>query len=143
MLKVIDGHRLARWVSKTACNIAFVSRKHVPSPFARYAFSEDDDKAIYFYFMPQVGDTLEVNRDPSEFHWLRDQNVPDRAAMVAYVFGVPFLLSTFDVRGAERQVCELLDVKSTDLDGEFMDRLSAINIGKGDAKRGTIKFQWS
>ncbi len=142
LVKSIDGFLLAKWCAKTACNISAVSKKHVPVPFIRYAFSEVDNPAIFFYFLPQLGDDLVVNRDPTEFHWLRDTKKPDRAAVVCYTFGLPFMLSAFDLRGAEAKVCELLNIRTTNRAGQFMNRLQAINVGDGPQKRGTIVFRW-
>ena len=141
--KRINGFRLAKWFAKTACNIAVVSKKRLPIPFAKYAFAESDDPSIHFYFMAQPDDVLEVDRDPWEFHWLWDKDNPHRVAIVCYVLGFPFMLSSIDVRGAEAQVCEKLNIQTSNPQGIYEDRLNAINIGDGPSKRGAIIFDWS
>ena len=140
--KHIDAFLLAKWCAKTACNVAAVSRKHIPRPLIRYAFSALDDPFVHFYFLPGLGDVLEINRDPQELHWIRDKNNEDCVAVVCYIFGLPFLISTFDVAGLEAEVCERLQIQTLKPGSSFIDRMKGINVGSGPSKRGTIVFNW-
>jgi hypothetical protein len=140
--KHVDAFLLAKWFAKTVCNVAAVSGKHVPRPLVRYAFSAFDDPFVHVYFLPGLGDVLEVNRDTQEFHWLRDKKNEDHVAVVCYIFGLPFLISTFDVAGLEAEICERLQIQTMNIGMPFLDRIRAINVGEGFNKRGTIILEW-
>lgn len=142
VIKHIDGFLLAKWFAKTACNMAAVEKKHVPRPLIRYAFSSFDDPFIHVYFLPGPDDVLEINRAKQETHWFRDRKNEDCVAVVFYYWGLPFLISTFDVAGLEAKVCELFQIQTTKPGSPFVDRLGAIKIGSGPDKRGAIWFDW-
>lgn len=142
--RLLNGHKLARWAAKTACNLIVVEGHAAPPHFARYAFEARDDRELRVCFPFSVERRAPFSGDHiAGFGWLRSNRQPDEVCALVQLHGLPIILSTVPI---SREMLDLLQVFHDDKT-VLPDRIRKLTWrdaeqGKPGYRQRDIRLMW-
>lgn len=142
----VNGFRFARWMAKTACDVLATGGNYVPPALARYAFAQQDDRAIRVYLYVAHGNALEVNDDHIGIYLVHERENRDGMLVCFLFLGLPWVIGTIDIAGAEPLVSGKFGLPRME-PGGFLQRPNEIALdvpvpGLGMARKGSLRFSW-
>ncbi len=146
-IRSIDGDLFARWLAKTACNMAAAANQPVPSPFRDYAFGCCASSEVCVLMALNAGSSIPWDTSHLGAYWLVHPSDANQALVGFRFFGLPVAISTLRVNGTESPLRDLFEMPR---DGPpFLARPRRIDVYRTvhrlswkSERRGAIVFKW-